>query len=152
LRNDGLVFVLRRIPEAEHFATQLAAWFPESRTVWLSGLSGGALLSALAGSALVPRPSAPIVIDLVDILFDCEAEAFDRCRDWRVSGALPWFKSCDPAYSYAQIAADGITVMRTAEKEVISPHASAGVYGFADLPTWLRAADYGLTHAGKLSV
>lgn len=152
LRDEALVFVLRRLPEAEQFASRLAAWFPGARTVWLSDLSRGALLSALAGSALVERPTAPVLVDLVDILFECAPEAFDRCGSRRAAGALPWFDSSDPAFSYAEIADDGITVLRTVEKQVISRHASAGVYGFADLPTWLNAAAYGLANADRLTV
>jgi hypothetical protein len=152
LRDESLVFVLRRIPEAEQFALQLTAWFPGSRTVWLSDLSQGALLSALAGSALVARPTAPVVVDLADVLFDCAAQAFDRCRTHGTKGALPWFESSDPAFSYAEIASDGVSVLRTAEKKVISRHASAGVYGFADLPTWLEAAAYGIANADRLAV
>ena len=152
LRDESLVFVLRRIPEAEQFLPQLTSWFPGSRTVWLSDLSRGALLSALAGSALVARPSAPVLIDLVDVLFDCEEQAFDRCSARGPQGVLPWFDSNDPAFSYAEIATDGVTVLRTIEKQAISRHASAGVYGFADLATWLKAAAYGLANADRLVV
>lgn len=115
LLDPSLVFVLRRIQEAEQFASQLATWFPGSRTVWLSDPSRGALLSALAGSALVERPAAPVVIDLVDVLFDCDERLFDRCGKG-ISAVLPWFQSDDPVFSYAEIAADGVSVLRTAEK------------------------------------
>jgi len=151
LRNEGLIFVLRRCPEAEQFLPQLMGWFPGAAIVWLSRITTGALLSALAGSALVARPAAPVVIDLVDILFDCEPHVFDRL-DQGVKGLLPWFDSADAAFSYAEIAGDGVTVMRTVEKVAISRHASAGVYGFADLPTWLGAAAYGIAHADRLAV
>src|SRR5262249_32302124 len=152
LRDESLVFVLRRIPEAEQFAPQLAAWFPASRTVWLSDLSQGALLSALAGGALGARPAAPLLIDLAHVPFDAAAPAFDPCRALEAQGVLPWFESSDPAFSYAEIAADGVSVLRTAEKKVISRHASAGVYGFADLPTWLEAAAYAIANAEQLAV
>lgn len=152
LADSAMVFVLRRIPEAEEFARQLASWFPGSRIAWLSNLSRGALLSALAGTALVEHPSAPIAIDLVDILFDARSKVLDDCLGSGAHGVLPWFASEDSAFSYAELGADGVTVLRTAEKQVISRHASAGVYFFSDLPTWLRAAAYGIANGERLAV
>jgi len=152
LRDDALIFVLRRIPEAEELAPRLAQWFPGSRAVWLSSLSQGALLSALAGSSLVQAPSRPLVIDLVDILFDSEEQLVDRCLDRGARAALPWFSSSDPTYSYLELATDGVTVTRTAEKNVISRHASAGVYCFADTATWLSAAAFSIDNSDQLAV
>lgn len=152
LRHESIVFVLRRIPEAEQLETHLAQWFPGSRTVWLSALSQGALMSALAGCALLRDPAAPVLIDLVDILFDSEEQVVDRCLSGRARAVVPWFRSDDPAYSYAELAPDGVTVLRTAEKRVISHHASAGVYCFADEPTFLGAAACAIRDADRHAV
>lgn len=152
LRDDAIVFVLRRVEEAEHLAPKLAQWFPGSRVVWLSCLSRGALMSALAGSALIRDIRAPVLIDLVDILFDGDEQIADRCLNLRAQAVLPWFSSSDPAYSYIELASDGVTVVRAAEKKVISQHASAGVYCFADMPTWLDAAARAIGDADRLTV
>ncbi len=144
-----LVFVLRDVPEAQTVQGFLTDWFPGSRNVRLSDLTGGALLSALAGTALLARPAAPVCVDLVDILYDGPAMA-GLFADPAVGGVLPCFQSDEPCYSYAEIAADG-SVVRTVEKRVISSHASAGTYLFRDAALFLRAAAYSLEHADALA-
>jgi hypothetical protein len=148
---DRLVFVLRDVPELSVIRQFLKVRWPSARVVVLSDVSGGALLSAMAGIALAVDPMEPLVIDLADILFDPQgvppvAELFGEPD---VAGALPWFPSDDPAYSYLEIA--GNRVLRTAEKQVISREASAGVYLFRDTPSFLEAAAHALRHGDGLA-
>jgi hypothetical protein len=143
----GLVFVLRE--EGGHTAEArafLARRFPRARFVTLGDLSAGAPLSALAGVALASDPLAPVIVDLADIGF--EADGWDPAAYFRthpeVDALLPWFTSSDPKFSYLRL--DGVRVLEAREKQVISSHASAGVYAFRDVATCLRAVGYGLQH------
>ncbi len=144
LRPDGITFVLRDIPEATPVRAFIAERFAGARIATVSELTGGALLSALAGTALAMAPDLPLCVDLVDILYDGPEALLSRFDDPAVAGVIPWFTSDRPKYSYLEIV-DG-RVVRTAEKQVISTNASAGTYFFRDTPTFLDAAAWSLRH------
>lgn len=57
-----------------------------------------------------------------------------------IDGGLLTFPADHPRYSYAEVGPDGL-VVRTAEKIVISDRAITGAYFYANLPTFLRAAE-----------
>ena len=138
LEAEGLVFVLR-------------GRFPGAAFAWLGELSGGALWSALAGTALLRRPERPLCIDLVDVLYEGDAaiaDGFDADRD--LAAVVPWFTADESCYSYLRLEADG-RVTEAAEKRVISPHASAGSYVFRDAATWLDAAAHSIRHRARLA-
>jgi hypothetical protein len=149
LRPEGLVFAMRDVPEADEVRRFIGDRFAGAQIVGLSDLSGGALLSALAAVALLRDPDAALVVDLVDILFDSEADCAAIFADPRVAGALPWFESDDDCYSYLEL--DGDRVRRAVEKRVISRHASAGTYLFRDAATFLDAAAYSLRNRQALA-
>ncbi|MBL8630560.1 MAG: hypothetical protein JNM81_13070 [Rhodospirillaceae bacterium] len=157
LTPEHMVFVLRRCPEAEIVSQKLDDWFPGSQRVWLSHLTGGALLSAMAGTALMGSDDAPLCIDLVDLLYDCAETIVPRFADKTVGGVVPWFTSTESCYSYFELNADG-RVARAVEKQVISNIASAGTYFFRNTGTFLTAAAHSLknpkaaAHKGVLFV
>jgi hypothetical protein len=145
-----LVFILRDTSVSRHFAQALLqAWYPGSRTVFLGSLTGGAALTSLCGLALADDGS-PICIDLADIVFNEEVDPVAHFQDERMGGMLLTFESSNPAYSYAEIDAAG-HVLRTAEKQVISNQASAGVYFFRDASILLRAIAHSIRHRASLS-
>ena len=137
LQTADIVFVLRDIPQAADAGARLAQIFPGARFVFLSDGTGGALLSALAGASLA-RDEGPVIVDLADLAFDMDYEMSGRLAVPKADGFIPWFHSADPAYSYLRF--EGDRIVETAEKQVISRHASAGVYAFASLSRFLRAA------------
>ena len=143
-----LIFVLRDLPEAGPVRALLSARYPDCRFVALSSLTGGALLSALAGAALV-NDARRVCIDLVDILFDWPS--WIPAAQWPDAwgAAAPVFVSDDPAYSY--LAMERGRVVRAAEKRVISDQASAGVYIFRDLGVLLAAAAHSVANRETLS-
>lgn len=149
---DGLVFVLRRDFDASReLEAVLRGRFPGAAFAWLGGQSGGALWSALAGTALLHRPDRPLCIDLVDILYEGDDPVADRfATDTDLAAVVPWFESGESCYSYLRMDAGG-RVLEAAEKRVISSHASAGSYLFRDAATWLDAAAHSVRHRDRLA-
>jgi CTP:molybdopterin cytidylyltransferase MocA len=144
--SDTLVFVLRE--EGAHTATMrafLAQRYPQAAVVVLDRLSAGAPLSALAGVALAQQPDTPLLIDLADIAFTL---AWDPAQYFaahpQVDAVVPYFESDDAKFSYLTL--DGPRVLMAREKHVISSHASAGVYAFRDVASYLRALAYCVQH------
>lgn len=98
-----------------------------------------------ACTALLAKPS---INNDEDVLFmDCDhfilCERFRQAREQAlregVAGLIPTIESTDPKWSYSQTDAEG-NVIRTAEKEVISTHASVGIYYFTHGKDFVWAA------------
>lgn len=152
LQASGLIFVLRDIPESSEVIDRIEDWFPGSQKVILSSLTAGALMSVVAGVALVKDLTAPLCVDLVDILYETEDVMVDRFKESKnLGGIVPYFKSQDACYSYLQMT-DARKVIRAVEKQVVSDRASAGTYWFRDAATYLNAVSFSLNHATELSV
>lgn len=143
-----LVFVLRDTPVSAQFArTVLPEWYPGCATVMLGRFTRGAALSALAGLALVQDVDDIICVDLVDIDYQSTLDPVQRLTADKQAGALALtFSSNNPIYSYLRTD-DAGRVVEAAEKRVISSHASAGTYFFADIATYFAALAHSLRHA-----
>lgn len=140
-----LIFVVRDTPASQRFARDiLPSWFPGSTTVSLGRFARGAALSALAGLALAADPAEVIGVDLVDIDYASTLNPVARFAAAPDSGGIALvFPSSNPIYSYLRTDAQG-RVVEAAEKRVISTHASAGTYFFANLGTYLVALAHSL--------
>ena len=150
LSSSRLIFILRTCPQLPEFEKYLSENFPNALTVELSSMTKGALCSALAGASLITDFSAPIVIDLVDILYEANFSPQAIFNSQDILGILPWFTSDDAVFSYLEI--ENNRVIRTVEKKVISSHASAGTYFFKDLGTFLNCASQSIAQAEQVSV
>jgi hypothetical protein len=140
-----VVFVLREGSEYATLRDAVSSWFPGCHIVTLSQLTGGALLSALAGSAMITTLDEPLIVDLADILYDVDLDVDARFSADPSAGALvPYFEDDDVCYSYFRFAEDG-SVAFAAEKQVISCHASAGTYIFRSTAHFIAAAGKSLT-------
>lgn len=134
----GLVFVIREAEPTASFREFLQQEFPGCRVVTISHLTQGALFSAMAGAALLEKIDAPVCVDLVDILYNCDSSPlrlFEEQPD--AAGIIPYFPSNKPKFSYLKIIQGRVKL--TVEKQVISNHASAGTYFFRDAATFLEA-------------
>ncbi len=150
LAPSDYVFVVRETEATAELVVFLRNAWPGCRIVTLSDLSGGALFSVLAGLALV-AVDEPIVVDLADILFSEGPAGFEPITGGQDWGAIvPTFVSDEPCYSYLRIV-DGV-VTEAREKQVISQHASAGVYVFRNSDICLTAAAHSIRHRAELSV
>lgn len=132
-----LVFVLRDGPEVAELHAAVTGWYAGCRVVRLSHLSGGAVLSALAGAALAELDE-PLIVDLADILYEADGDIAAMFAAG-VGAVVPCFEASDPCYSYLALAADG-SVASAAEKKVISNLASAGTYVFRSAAHFMAAA------------
>lgn len=127
-----LVFVVLREHVQDHaIDRRIHAWFPQARVVVVEQVTAGAAQTAALGVAALQR-HGPVAINDCDHAFasgplDAVLDGFRR----GVAGALMSFRSRNPAYSYLRLDAKG-RVQGTVEKQVVSDHAIAGCYLFAD--------------------
>lgn len=144
------VFVVRETAGADHIISHLTDSFPGCGIVRLPWLTDGALLSALAGAAVLPASAGPLIIDLADILFTGGPSIEDlRCWPRDLGGLVPWFPSDDPGYSYLRC--EGDEILEAVEKRRISNRASAGAYLFRDVGTFVAAAGHSVAHRNTLA-
>lgn len=148
-----LTFVLREGQELTELHEAVTGWFPGCRIVVLSHLTKGALLSALAGVAAITALDEPLIIDLVDILYEAEIDAEKCFASYPTVGMLvPYFEANDACYSYLTFGNNGDAVS-AAEKRIISTHASAGTYLFRTTGHFIAAAGRSLVETpGELEV
>ena len=129
----------------------IAKKFPTAHCVVLGNVSSGAPFSALAGLALSKQLTTPVIVDLADIGFSLSlnVEAYFANHP-KVMGLIPYFESRSPKFSYLQI--EGGKVLEAREKEVISNHASAGVYIFRNVQAYLEAILFAMRNPSKCTV
>lgn len=126
-----LYFVIQEAHEIQFGVKKLIhKYFPNSTVVELKKVTGGALESARYALNLI-KNSEPVLINDSDHAF----KAFDLDKNLdlleanEIQGFLANFEATSPNYSFAQYNDQGFLI-RTAEKEVISNSAIAGIYGF----------------------
>jgi hypothetical protein len=146
LAPEDYIFVTRSDLGTSDLDDYLRTTWPGCRIVNIPGITDGAMLSALAGIAMVPDDT-PVIVDLADILFDAPDLQNIAFGD-RLGAIIPSFKSQEPSYSYLVIENDQVT--QAAEKRVISDNASAGVYMFRDRQAYLAAAAHSIAHRDEL--
>lgn len=151
LQASGMIFVLRASPHTDETVAFLQRTFQGCRIVLVSHLTRGALLTSLAGLSVIENYDVPIVVDLVDILYESRLEVGQLfSSDAEVGGVLPYFKSSNPKYSY--LSCEAGWVVKTAEKEVISDCASAGTYFFRNMSVFLHACLHSVERESEFAV
>jgi len=151
LSEDDLIFVVRESDELNELQEFLQSTFPKGKQVVISNYTQGALMSALAGISLIRDFSEPIVVDLVDILFNSNIDPIKIFRaNKNITGIIPFFQSENPKFSYLELDKNE-NVVKTKEKEVISNNASAGVYFFKNIAAFLQATSYSINHYMELA-
>jgi NDP-sugar pyrophosphorylase family protein len=105
------------------------------RVSLLDGITGGAAESCLTAVNLVDH-NLPLMIANCDQMMNWNEIKFKAWfLDSGLDGAIMTFDSQSPKNSYAEVNEQGL-VTRTAEKQVISKHATNGIY------VWRRAGDF----------
>lgn len=113
----------------------IKAILPEADIFSVQKTTRGAVETCLMAESAIADDDAVLVMDC-DLEF--RSAGFDmiikkslrKSGETASGGALVSFESSESRYSYAEVAEDG-SVLRTAEKEVISSHALCGAYFFA---------------------
>jgi len=108
-------------------------------TTFIRDSTRGAAETALFGSSLL-EPDQPLVVADCDLYFQSPG-LFDNLAEDEIPfvGALTYFQSNDPRYSYAELDQFG-NVIRTAEKNPISSNALIGSYTFKSAQIFINAA------------
>lgn len=149
LIDSQILFVVREFEQLSVLVNYLKTTFPGSHIITISHMTRGALLTAASAIGLVSDFHQPLVIDLVDILYEANFSPLQLFQaDTNLLGILPYFNSNNEKYSYLEIKNN--VVVRTAEKKRISEHASAGTYIFRNSHTFLKALSYSLENFTEL--
>ena len=147
LAPSDFVFVLREVPGLDGLVTWLQTMWPGCGIVRIPWMTGGAMLTALAGISVLSDDGEPIIVDLADILF---SSGETHPTSWfapRVGAVVPCFIDDAECYSYLRL--ENGKVVEAAEKRVISDRASAGVYLFRNRSIYVEAAAYSLNNAAS---
>jgi dTDP-glucose pyrophosphorylase len=114
---------------------RLSSKVNDLKLVFLDGMTRGAAESCMVASAQI-HPDHPLMIANCDQMMIWEEIRFKAWfLDSGLDGAMMTFDSQSPKNSYAELNDQGL-VIRTAEKQVISKHATNGIY------VWRRAGDF----------
>lgn len=145
------ILIIRQSFETE-YATQLtriAQTFPVS-FITIERVTAGAACTALAAHTKINNQE-PVLFADSDTIFDVTliSDMVTDAQARRLDGSLLTFESQDSCYSYAQINEEG-EVLATLEKEVISTHAIAGAYYFAQGKDFVDAAIKMLIYADSV--
>jgi len=137
------IAVFRRTHEEEfQLGTKLKQARPQMKIVILEELTRGAMETCLFAQKFIPGDDALVVLDC-DLFFrspqylDYIYEAINAA-DLLCSGALTYFTSDQPRYSFIKVEND--TVLEIAEKKVISSCAVIGSYFFSKSEIFFNCA------------
>jgi len=135
-RNDYImVMQSNHYKEYNEIFTKIAQKVSGFDAILLNGLTKGATESCLAAEDKLD-PDSMLMIANCDQITEFNHTDF---KSWllnsNLDGAIMTFDSQSDKMSYAELDSDGL-VCRTVEKQVISPHATSGIY------VWRKAGDF----------
>jgi hypothetical protein len=145
--SKDFIFIVKSSQYLEEFKNFLKKEFLDCKIVEISSFTKGALMSSLAGLSMIEDFNKPIAFDLIDIDFKVAKDfsiTNEFLKDPKLGAILPYFKSDNMQYSYVDINSDGY-IKEAKEKKGWNfnnqktpfGNASAGVYFFRNLPTFL---------------
>ena len=136
LHNTYTLCVLRKHYDADpELFNRLRDMAADLNLVFVDQVTQGAAETCLLAKPYI-KPKETLFIANCDQMMVWDQEHFE---EWlaaeRLDGAMLTFFKDTTAYSYVEVNSDGLAV-RTAEKQVISPHATTGIY------VWTRGEDF----------
>jgi len=140
-RDHRFIFICQNDAIATYDLTdRLQVWAPGCEIIGLDGVTEGAACTVLKAAALIDT-SAPLMIansdQYVDIAIDDYLADMDERR---LDGLIMTMDADDPKWSFAETDQEGM-VKRVVEKEVISRHATVGVYNYRHGSDFCRGAN-----------
>lgn len=135
------IFICQRAHVAEYdLRVKLAGWAPGATVVELDGLTDGAACTVLTAREYVANDD-PMMIANSDQYVDMAIDPYVASISERdLDGLIMTMQAHDPKWSFAALDEQG-HVTRVVEKEVISTHATVGIYNFARGRDFVAAAD-----------
>ena len=135
------VFICQRSHAAEFgLREKLTTWAPGAEVIELDGLTEGAACTVLTARAQIDS-AQPLMIANSDQYVDIAIDPYvDAMAARGLDGLIMTMQADDPKWSFAALDANG-HVTRVVEKEVISTHATVGIYNFRRGADFVRAAD-----------
>lgn len=123
------IFAAQRAHHHDHgLFDSLARWAPGCAIVPLDGLTEGAACTALCAGPLIDGAD-PLMIANSDQFVETDIDAhLSHLGD--LDGLIMTMPADDPKWSYVAVNPQGLAA-RVAEKQVISAHATVGIYSFA---------------------
>lgn len=117
----------------------IRSFCPQAEIFVIPSVTNGAAETALAASELINN-SNPILLANSDQYINHSIDRFLKYCDLpQMDGCIMTMKSNDPKWSYVQIKNNDM-IERVAEKEVISNHATTGLYYFKKGSDFVRSA------------
>jgi len=128
---DGRYTLIMQRDHQRHYADNLRCLEHEyqCRFVWTEGLTEGACCTVLLAEETI-NTDEPLLLANSDQLVDIDVGEFVEDADRRhLDGSILTFPANETKWSYARVDENGL-VTQVREKEVISPHATVGLYYF----------------------
>jgi len=140
-RPHRFVFICQRSHVRDYdLVSHLRAWAPGAAIVELDGVTEGAACTVLAARDYLPD-GAPMMIANSDQYIDIGIDQYLDDMDQRqLDGLIMTMDARDNKWSYASVNECGM-VTRVVEKQVISRHATVGIYNFRRVADFVRAAE-----------
>lgn len=108
--------------------------------VQIDGITEGAACTVLCGKQYINNDDELLIANS-DQYIDMDINDFlANARQGGKDGLIMTFEASHPKWSYARVNAEGV-VLETAEKKVISQHATVGIYWYRHGKDFVRAAE-----------
>jgi len=135
------VFIAQRAHDKAYgIGDKLRSWAPGCEIILLDGLTEGAACTVLAGRSFIDNDQ-PLMIANSDQYVDIAIDPYvDDMATRGLDGLIMTMQADDPKWSFAGLDDAGI-VTRVVEKQVISSHATVGIYSFARGHDFTAGAD-----------
>ncbi|MDE8343511.1 MAG: glycosyltransferase family 2 protein [Acidocella sp.] len=135
------IFICQRA-HVEDFGLRekLTQWAPEAEVVEIDGLTDGAACTVLLAKHLFDTAEPIMIVNsdqFVDVAID---DYLADMETHRLDGLIMTMQADDPKWSFAGVDDAGM-VTRVVEKEVISSHATVGIYNFRSGAEFIRHAE-----------
>ena len=119
---------------------KLQEWAPGAAVIGLDGLTEGAACTVLTAREFIDNDQ-PMMIANSDQYVDIDITPYVQDMGQRgLDGLIMTMQADDPKWSFAGLDENNL-VTRVVEKEVISSHATVGIYNFASGKDFVAAAD-----------
>jgi len=134
------IFVCRKEHLADYALTDvLHLLSPSCRVVSMHGTTAGALCSVLLGIEEDCHDDELLIANADQVVQMSIDEFIQDARNRNADGAIVTFPSTHPKWSYVRI--EDNMVVAAAEKRPISPNATAGLYYFKRIDSFVKAAE-----------